>query len=70
MSADLGWFNAKDKTVLRSIPKRGDYVFCDRQGNPFKNFRRSFDRIFQKRGGEKAGRKDGHLVKISHGRSL
>jgi integrase len=29
-------------TVLRSIPKRGEYVFCDRQGNPFKNFRRSY----------------------------
>jgi integrase len=30
-------------TVLRSLPKRGDYVFCDKQGKPFKNFRRSFE---------------------------
>jgi integrase len=29
--------------VLRSLPKRGDYVFCDKQGKPFKNFRRSFE---------------------------
>ncbi len=29
-------------TVLRSLPKRGEYVFCDSQGKPFKNFRRSF----------------------------
>jgi integrase len=30
-------------TVLRSLPKRGDYVFCDNRGKPFKNFRRSFE---------------------------
>jgi integrase len=30
-------------TVLRSLPKKGDYVFCDKQGKPFKNFRRSFE---------------------------
>jgi integrase len=30
-------------TVLRSLPQRGEYVFCDKQGNPFKNFRRSFE---------------------------
>jgi integrase len=29
-------------TVLRALPKRGEYVFCDKKGNPFKNFRRSF----------------------------
>ena len=28
--------------VLRSLPKRGEFVFCDSQGKPFKNFRRSF----------------------------
>lgn len=30
-------------TVLRSSPKRREYVFCDAQGRPFKNFRRSFE---------------------------
>ena len=30
-------------TVLRSLPHRGEYVFCDKQGNPFNNFRRSFE---------------------------
>ena len=30
-------------TVLRSLPKKGEYVFCDAEGRPFKNFRRSFE---------------------------
>ncbi len=29
-------------TVLKSLPKRGEYVFCDRFGRPFKNFHHSF----------------------------
>ncbi len=30
-------------TVLRSLPRRREYVFCDKGGKPFKNFRRSFE---------------------------
>jgi len=28
--------------VLKSLPKRSEYVFCDRHGRPFKDFHRSF----------------------------
>ena len=28
--------------VLKSLPKRSEYVFCDRDGRPFKNFHHSF----------------------------
>jgi len=30
-------------TVLRSLPRKREHVFCDVQGKPFKNFRRSFE---------------------------
>jgi len=30
-------------TVLRSLSEKSEYVFCDAQGRPFKNFRRSFE---------------------------
>jgi integrase len=37
-------------TVLRSLPKRGEYVFCDVKGKPFKNFRRSFESAVNRAG--------------------
>ncbi len=29
-------------SVLKALPRHGEYVFCDKQGDRFKNFRRSF----------------------------
>ena len=29
-------------SILKSLPRRGDYIFCDKEGNRLKNFRSSF----------------------------
>jgi integrase len=36
--------------VLESLPRRGEYVFCDSSGKRFKNFRRSFQSAVKRAG--------------------
>jgi integrase len=37
-------------TVLESLPRRGEYVFCDSSGKRFKNFRKSFQSAVKRAG--------------------
>jgi len=37
-------------SVLKSLPRRGEYVFCDKEGSRFKNFRRSFQSALERAG--------------------
>jgi integrase len=42
--------NSHALAVLHSLPRKGDYIFCDSKGRRFKNFRRSFDSAVKRAG--------------------